>query len=565
MACKYRVQTIICRDGSIYGGYTPHIQHIGKFVICGAVQTRCIHHGFQFDRISPYKPNNTIPSNELDDVSRISIKTLPFPPLIKDKLFQLIKAAGKKKDIDASGSYIAKRLAARRCVEVPRVLPSILLDSDSANTEYFEGMKQLSDEPEFFHLKTLFQQNKLGVNEQAQIELAEAEDARHKNSTIHFSPNIAVAHTAHTFFGHYAVCLRIFNEVVTISPIINTRVQMKLRARQFKPTRIMFYNAGAGASVAAAHTIWDLNTFEDILVVEPSRNLAKICEYLIPGFKNMRFQSDVYESTDFFDCVVIPYSLTDIRGFEARTLLVKNLWNRIKVGGYMVMVEAGTPTGFRILHSIREVFISQLEKGRFHFLAPVSQQMHFACFKVIQCPHEGFCPLALTGKDWCHFSQRIYRIPHYLYQKGSIARSIDNEKYSYLVVGKSAGPRHLPAFEMGCRQKLSNEADAKNAQEKSFFWPRIVMPPLKLGRRVIMDLCSAPNNFKRIRIQVNIMSPCIMRFRCARDAMWGDLWRFPHRDQRPIARAYMPDTVRQRLIGKPKTGYKNDRAHKGNE
>ncbi|ORM39649.1 putative methyltransferase [Babesia sp. Xinjiang] len=485
------------------------MHRIREYGINRDISVRCIHHGFHFDRISTYKPTSALPANELDDVSRISIKTLPFPNEVTKKLFQLIKAAGKKKDIDACGSYISKRLAARRCVEVPRVLPSLLLDANSTDTEYLDALKKMSSDPRFEHLKELLQQNRLGPNEQAQIELAAAEDSRHKNYTIHFSPNIAIAHTAHTFFGYYAVCLRIFNEI-------------NLRAPNFKPSRIMFYSAGAGASVAAAHTIWDLDTFEDILVVEPSQNLLNICEYLLPEFKNKRHQSDIYDSTELFDCIVVPYHLTNIRGSPARSLLVKNLWNRVNIGGYMVFVEVGTPTGFRILHSIREVFISQLEKGYFHFLAP--------------CPHEGICPLALTGKDWCHFSQRIYRIPHYLYKKGSIARSIDNEKFSYLVVGKSPGPRH----------KLKSEAEAKSADEKSFFWPRLVMPPLKLGRRVIMDVCSAPNNFKRIIVSKN--TPEVGGYKYARDAMWGDLWRFPYREQQPVARAYTPESVKRRVL-----------------
>lgn len=65
-------------------------------------------------------------------------------------------------------------------------------------------------------------------------------------------------------------------------------------------------------------------------------------------FKNIRYQSDVYDTTDCFDCVVIPYAMTNMRGAEvvmnfltsqssqSRALLVKNLWNRLSVGGYMV-------------------------------------------------------------------------------------------------------------------------------------------------------------------------------------------------------------------------------------
>nr|BAN65476.1 hypothetical protein [Babesia bovis] len=472
---------------------------------------RFIHEGFQFDRISTYKPINNLPTNQLDDVSRISIKTLPFPNDVSKKLFRLLKVAAKKRDIDACGSYISKRLASRRCVEVPRVLPSLLLDTDIPDNEYVDALKKLTNNPAFAHLKELLQQNKLGSNEQAQIELAEAEDARHKNSTIHFSPNIAIAHTAHTFFGYYAVCLRIFNEI-------------KKRAPNFKPSRIMFYHSGAGASVAAAHSIWDLASLDDVLIVEPSKNLLNISEYLLPEFKNLRNQHDVYDNTELFDCIVVPYHLTNIRGSEARSLLIRNLWNKISIGGYMVLVEVGTPTGFRILHAIRELFISQLNKGCFHFLAP--------------CPHEGICPLALTGKDWCHFSQRIYRTPHYLYRKGSISRSIDNEKFSYLVIGKSSGPRY----------ELQNESKAKYAHEKSYFWPRIIMQPLKLGRRVIMDICANPNNFERIIVPKN--SPESSGYRYARDAIWGDLWRFPYRVQQPVARAYTPESIKRRIINR---------------
>lgn len=106
------------------------------YAILRGLNARYIHHGFQFDRISPYKPANDLPSDQLDDVSRISIKTLPFPKEVKDRLFTLIKSVAKKKHLDACGSYVAKRLAARRCVEVPRVLPSSMLSEMHAWHRY---------------------------------------------------------------------------------------------------------------------------------------------------------------------------------------------------------------------------------------------------------------------------------------------------------------------------------------------------------------------------------------------------------------------------------------------
>lgn len=36
------------------------------------------------------------------------------------------------------------------------------------------------------------------------------------------------------------------------------------------------------------------------------------------------------------------------------------------------VLEPGTPTGFRWIHEIRELFITVLGSGKFHFVAPVS-------------------------------------------------------------------------------------------------------------------------------------------------------------------------------------------------
>ncbi|AFZ80381.1 mitochondrial small ribosomal subunit Rsm22 family member protein [Theileria equi strain WA] len=477
------------------------------------------HFGFCFDRIPAYKPSKEDQHHELDDVSKTSIKTLPFPEDVKDKLFELVKTTTRKKDIDNIGAYISKRLAARACAELPRILPSVLLDRESESQPFDE--QKYSSNPKFREFVNLYK-NRFGSNEQAQIELSEAEDARHKNAQISFSPQIAVAYTAHTYFGHYAVLLRIFSEI-------------KKRVPDAKTGKWLFYNAGPGSAIVyvvgtlqsvfrAANTIWDLNSSTDVLIVEGSENLSKVCQHLTPEIKNIRYQYEVYESTELFDVVVLPYCMTNIGGTQSRSLLVKNLWNRLNIGGMMVIVEPGTPTGFRIIHSLREMFISQLKKGNFHFVAP--------------CPHEGICPMALTGRDWCHFSQRIFKIPHYIYKKGAKSKAIEDEKFSYIVVRKSSGPRDT----------FDDENHAKTTAEKSYFWPRIVLPPLKLGRRVLIDVCSAPHNFKRLIVPKN--SPESGGYKHARDAIWGDLWRFTQREEKPIARGYTSDNVKEYLLNK---------------
>ncbi|XP_954501.1 uncharacterized protein TA19485 [Theileria annulata] len=523
-----------CIIRRIHFGYFPGLRfQSSSFLNSSSYRNKNLHTypGIRYDKIPNFHKEDSSDDNDLNDVSRLSIKTLPFPPSVKDKLFTLIKSISKKKDIDNIGSYISKKMASRTCVELPKILPSVLLDSNTPENKYLNQAKDLSNDSKFPHLYNLLNKGAVGPNEQAQINLSEAEDSRHKKSNINYSPQVSVAYTAHTYFGHYAVFLRIFHE-------INKRVE------NLKLSKIMFYNPGHGASLvyvslfqnfSSANTIWDLKS-SDILVVEPSQNLLKICQHLISDLINPRFQNDIYEITEHFDLIVLPYVLSNTLGHKSRTLLVKNLWNRLNVGGILVVAEPGTPTGFRMIHSLRELFISQLQDKSFHFIAP--------------CPHEGICPLALTGKDWCHFSQRIYRIPHYIYKKGSISKSIDDEKFSYLVVGKYTGPRFLDYSTSACyktfRSKYPKESLSISPAERSYFWPRIVMHPLKVGRRVLIDVCSSPNHFKRLIVPKN--TPESSGYRYARDALWGDLWRFDQRVEKPVARGYTPPKVVDYLL-----------------
>lgn len=52
----------------------------------------------------------------------------------------------------------------------------------------------------------------------------------------------------------------------------------------------------------------------------------------------------------------------------------------------------------------------------------------------------------------------------------------------------------------GPRQKYSKEEDALTAAERSYFWPRLLMPPIKAGGHTLVDACSAPNNFERLSV-----------------------------------------------------------------
>lgn len=187
--------------------------------------------------------------------------------------------------------------------------------------------------------------------------------------------------------------------------------------------------------------------------------------------------------------------------------------------------------------------------------------------------------MATTGRDWCHFAQEVHRLPHQVYNKGSRAKFVEESKFCFLAIRR--GP--------GARVKYKAEAECETAAERSYFWPRVVMPGLKAGGHVLMDVCSScprtsgsctrtfPGGEKNTsggcsqtqtqserekeeeafdkmkpkgrfeRISTSRAKADCLGYRFSRNVMWGDLWRFPKRVNRPEARPYIAEETRKHL------------------
>ena len=115
------------------------------------------------------------------------------------------------------------------------------------------------------------------------------------------------------------------------------------------------------------------------------------------------------------DLVVVSYALGELaEGDRAR--VIQHAWEAARVA--LVLVEPGTSAGFARVRSARDALLSL---GA-HVLAP--------------CPHEQTCPM--QAPDWCHFAARAERSRlHRHLKRGSLG--YEDEKFSYLVVGRSVG------------------------------------------------------------------------------------------------------------------------------
>lgn len=473
--------------------------------------------GFKFDKIRDSQSMSVEEINKLDEVSMVSLKVLKIPEEVKNKLHNIAKQFIKKKDLEKLGKFMSKKFTSRACVELPRVLPSKLLcDSDEEKNK----IEKMLDKKAYKCLKDFLKEYKGKGKEVEQIALAYAEDSRHKIN-ISFFPEASIAYTVHKFNGHFSAICRIVHE-------------LKKRVPNFRPKTFLNYCSVPGVGIIAVDEIYK-NQLDLILTIETSEHLTCITKYLVDHIKNVKYQMNLYnENFQKFDLILLSHTLLSQYDYDSRNLFIKNIWNRLNTEGVLIIIENGTPTGFRMLHSIRELFITELHYSKFHIVAP--------------CPHESICPLALTGKDWCHFAQRVHRLSHHIYCKGSRSKNVEEEKFSYLVLRKCEGPR----------TKYASESLAPTAAEKSFFWPRIVMPTIKAGKHVLLDVCSYPYNFERLVVTKS--APRITSWKTkngsiikgfgyknARKLMWGDLFRFTKRVTRPDARMYTPETTKRHL------------------
>ncbi|KAF8821397.1 small ribosomal subunit Rsm22 protein [Cardiosporidium cionae] len=493
--------------------------NVGKITSITSRRSFAVFRGFRFDRIG--ESDSVTPEQiiEADDTAMVALKTLAIPQEILHKIEIILKEFGHKHDLERVGSFLARKLTARSSVEIPRILHSSLMTEEI---------------PRSLQIPVTFNKGKADGSASQSLQAAEpdpaelyfdavahAEDSRHKLHNITYFPEAALSFMAHRYAGMFAANYRILTEI-------------KKRAFDFVPRSLMEYHAGIAPGIAAAHSIWD-GGFLDALAIESSTNLSQLGQYLTSDYPFVRWQYGLYENSEYFDLIVLNYSLSDLPNHVSRRSLVRNLWNRISKNGILAIIECGTPTGFRYIHNIRELFISELGKERFHFVSP--------------CPHESVCPMALTGRDWCHFSQTVSKIPNNLYNKSkNQKRQTEEEKFSYLVIRKGPGPREV----------YGHESKAPDIMSKSYFWPRIVLPVIKAGRHVLMDVCTLPHSFQRKVVTKRapemagysslISLSLFLELRHARKAMWGDLWRFPLLLHRPEARSYTPDEIKKSML-----------------
>lgn len=205
----------------------------------------------------------------------------------------------------------------------------------------------------------------------------------------------------------------------TYAAVHNTLERLRERAPGFVPNSVLDLGAGSGAASWAAAALWPEARLTQLDQNRPLLDLGRKLASEAPAAALRNAQQHVGDLTQpgtlpEADVVLVSYMLAELNSTQLEQI-IKPAWEHTT--GALVLVEPGTPAGYRRILRARDLLLAQGAR----ILAP--------------CPHERACPL--TPPDWCHFAQRVERSRDHRLLKGADL-PYEDEKFSYLVAVREA-------------------------------------------------------------------------------------------------------------------------------
>ena len=239
-----------------------------------------------------------------------------------------------------------------------------------------------------------------------------------------------------------------------------------------------------------------------------------------------------------FDIVVAPYTLWTLKEDYMRKAQVQNYFTLLNPnGGVLIIIEKGVPRGFELVAGAREVLLKH------HISSPDSLEVENEvaaptagrftkkeeAMIVAPCTNHGTCPMyTVPGKmqgrkDHCHFSQR-YERPNFLQRiLGESYRNHEDIRYSYISVRRGVDERRTENFVQNeeATQAALVGFEEEDAEPNMLSLPRILSPPIKGHRHVVLDVCTPSATLERWTVPKSFST---LAYHDARKSRWGDLW-----------------------------------------
>lgn len=239
----------------------------------------------------------------------------------------------------------------------------------------------------------------------------------------------------------------------------------------FRPTSLLDIGSGPGTALWAAQDCWPELTGAQLLETSaPARDIGTSLAGHLQAVEATWISGDAAKNLDGLssaDLVTMAYVLDELDPTKIPGL-VSRLW--ALAGQMLVIVEPGTPAGWKRILAVRE----QLIAAGAHIIAP--------------CPHAAPCPV--QAPDWCHFARRVARSRlHRLAKGGEVP--FEDEKYIFVAAARS------PAGQSTAR---------------------VLAPPRQSKGRIELKLCQPDGRLDHVTVSKRDGDP----YKAARRVDWGD-------------------------------------------
>ncbi|XP_047482809.1 LOW QUALITY PROTEIN: methyltransferase-like protein 17, mitochondrial [Penaeus chinensis] len=272
--------------------------------------------------------------------------------------------------------------------------------------------------------------------------------------------------------------------------------ETKKRDPHFSPLTLLDFGSGVGTSMWVVDSIWP-GKCKEVVCIDSSSEMNDMADKLLRGgdpekplqtrpggtfFKQFLPMS----STLKYDIVVSSRSLFELPDMASRLRTIDILWR--KTSKYLVLVEAGTNAGYRLIQEARDYLLEvghQSEEERDYLEGHVFSP----------CSHDKFCPRFFDGSNTpCNFevSYKPFRFGKY--------SDTSKDLFTYVVLKK--GKR--------------NDVEGDNVS-----WPRIVRAPLCRTRHVICRTCTKYGTLQELTVTKRRHGKeC---YSVSKNSDWGDM------------------------------------------
>lgn len=366
-------------------------------------------------------------------------------------------------------------------------------------------------------------------------------DPKRKADPLIYGPPEALASLAYRFTPSFAVTKRVLEESRSLTGYI-------------QPRNVIDFGIGCASASLAAASVWP--TIDWVHGIDASSTMHEAAATLwaeLGAAPRLTLSSHLSaEHTEAsFDLALFAYTAVELPHAASTLAAAALLWEKIRPGGLLVMIEPGTPDGFQSVRTVRNMLLDCCPTGS-----------EDACHLIAPCTHTGRCPMEGyhlprdsasddnvedekdgTRRGFCSFVQTM---------PGSAGKG---EKFSYLVAQKRSkdfveAPNSFHNIRLdGVLQKalaaksleesaeevlrledryLASDADSlglellqSEAGRSSF--GRIIQAPIKRRGHVFIDCC-ADGRVERYGVSksMSVAAPGI--YTAARKSRWGGFW-----------------------------------------